>query len=315
MILAMDIGNTRTKAFLIDKHLKIIDKKIWSTPDLFEPDRWKVFFNELDKINPLFTIVEKRISCVSWKAFLALRVYLGYDIIENFDPNKEFNSDLLILPLDSPFVFENRVPLDTTYTTGLIGSDRLLAAYVAYTLYNNSCMIVSLGTATTLDIVTNTGAFLGGAILPGIDVSYYGLKSRVSHLPELSELPIINNTIGKSTLESLSIGIYISHAMMIESLYIRQIKEADLQSEVSLILTGGRAFTIGNHIRLPFNIKEDLVIYGLALIPSWQKTADQINIKDLQENPSHFDYQSQNNEGMKEFNELNNLIKSKNSNT
>lgn len=292
MIVAIDIGNTRVKARLIDKNLNIIEKKSWSTPDLFEPDRWNVFFEELDTLNPLFSISEKRISCVSWRAFLALRVYFGYDLLDHFNPNKEFNTDLMILPLDSPFVFETMIPLDTTYMSGLIGTDRLLSGYAANRLFHESMVVVNLGTATTIDLITNAGIFLGGAILPGVDVAYSGLLSRATHLPPLSQLPDTDKSLGNSTLHSLSVGAYIAHAAVIEALYIRQKEEANLQSSVGLLLTGGRHATIGAHMRLPFMVKDDLVSYGLALMPSWQKTVDQINTEHLQEDYHPKNFQS-----------------------
>ena len=70
----------------------------------------EVFFDEMYQLNSLFFIADLKISCVSWKAFLALRVYLGYDSLESFDINSTFNKDFFILPINTPIILENSIP-------------------------------------------------------------------------------------------------------------------------------------------------------------------------------------------------------------
>lgn len=267
MIFAIDVGNTRTKAMLIDEQLKIVAQKNWSTPEFFEPDRWKYFFDIMHELDPLFFIAELRISCVSWRAFLSLRVHLGYDTKELFDINREFREDLLILPIHNSVILESDIPINREFVTGMIGTDRLLAAYAAHKIFEKNITIASLGTATTIDLVTGTGVFFSGSILPGIDVSYQGLLDRATSLPALSELPLSDTMLNTNTAESLYTGLFLSQALVIEEMSKKQTEEACLKNPCSIVLTGGRSFSVSPHIRMEHNIVENLVTYGLALIP------------------------------------------------
>ncbi len=267
MIFAIDVGNTRTKAVLIDETLNIVTQKNWSTPEFFEPDRWNSFFDEMYALNPLFFIAELRISCVSWRAFLSLRVYLGYDTKESFDINKEFNEDLLILPINNSVILESDIPINREFVTGMVGTDRLLAAYAAHKIFKKNTTVVCLGTATTIDLITGTGVFFSGSILPGIDVSYQGLLDRATSLPPLSDLPLSDKMLNTNTTHSLYTGLFLSQALVIEEMSKKQIQEASLKNPCNVVLTGGRSYSISSHIRKQHDIVENLVAYGLALIP------------------------------------------------
>lgn len=270
MIAAYDIGNTNVKVFLYDDNRTLIAKKTRPTPDLFEPQMWHLFHEELKALNPAFAAAQKRISCVSWKAFLALRVYLGYAPEETFDENLPFDPSLLGgLPADSPFVFESMIPLSVSNQDGLVGTDRLLAAYALYTLYKDSYFVAGLGTATTIDLITASGIFLGGAIIPGVDSAYSGLISRAPHLPPIFDLPPAQKILGTNVAEALAAGTFVGHAVMLEGLFSRMRRDAALEESVNLALTGGRAYSISPYIRIPHTVKEDLVALGLALMPAW----------------------------------------------
>ena len=267
MIFAIDVGNTRTKAVLIDENLKIVAQKNWSTPEFFEPDRWKYFFEIMYALDPLFFIAELRISCVSWRAFLSLRVHLGYDTKESFDINREFNKDLLILPIHNFVILEADIPINREFVTGMIGTDRLLAAYAAHKIFKKNTTVVCLGTATTIDLITGTGVFFSGSILPGIDVSYQGLIDRANSLPALSDLPLSDKMLNTDTAHSLYTGLFLSQALVIEEISKKQIQEAALKNPCNIALTGGRSYSISPHIRMEHDIVDNLVAYGLALIP------------------------------------------------
>ncbi|MGL5955322.1 MAG: type III pantothenate kinase [Brevinema sp.] len=270
MICAIDVGNTKTKAFLLDEKLTIIQQKNWNTPDLFDPERWRYFFDVLYQTDSLFFIADIRISCVSWKAFLALKVYLQYDLPEDFNTNREFNMDLMILPLKTPIVTENHIPLKRNFTQGLIGTDRLLSAYAVYHIFKTSTIIVSLGTATTIDLVTNTGVFLSGVIIPGIDTAYQGLTTRAVSLPQISDLEEVNQVITHNISESLYAGSFIAQAILIEEFTERLIAESGIKNQVNLMITGGRVHSVSKHLKKRHQIVDGLVAYGLALIPDWR---------------------------------------------
>ncbi len=271
MICAIDIGNTRVKVCLIDEKLNIIEHKNWNTPDLFEPDRWKYFFDVLNELNPLFFIADLRIACVSWRAFLALRVYLKLDSAENFNPHREFNPDYLIMPASSPVIVEGMIPLKS-FASGLIGVDRLLAAYAVYTLFKKTSIVASLGTATTIDMVTNTGIFISGAIVPGVDASYSGLLSRANYLPDISELAEPESTASSNVLEALYTGVFTAQGILIDEISQKLTRDTNVTTCKDMILTGGRAYSVSRHIKSKHMVIDNLTAYGLALAPDWKNS-------------------------------------------
>ncbi len=268
MICAIDVGNTKTKVFLIDDDYDIVEQKTWSTPDLFEPERWAYLFSVLNELNPLFMIADLRISCVNWKAFLALRVHLKYD--KDFDPQRGFDMELLDnLPEHSPVILEKNIPLKRDNIQGLIGSDRMLSAYAVNKIFNKSAVVVSLGTATTIDLVTKSGEFVSGVIAPGVDSAYQGLIERATSLPAISDLTIPENNLSKNGLESLYLGSFVAQAILIEQFMFRITKDYKTSHSVDLILTGGRANSISQHLVKKHTVVDGLVGYGLALLPAW----------------------------------------------
>ncbi len=265
MICAVDVGNTQTKFFLIDDDYDIIAQKSWSTPDLFEPGGWAYIFSILDTLNPLFMSADLRISCVNWKAFLALRVYLKYD--KDFNPQRGFEMELLNnLPKNTPVVLEKNIPLKRDNIQGLIGSDRMLSAYAVHKIFNKSAIVVSLGTATTIDLVTESGEFVSGVIAPGVDSAYQGLIEKATSLPAISALTPPENNLSTNGLESLYLGSFVAQAILIEQFMLRITKDYKISSSVDLILTGGRASSISPHLDKKHTVVDGLVGYGLALL-------------------------------------------------
>ncbi|MGL5721748.1 MAG: type III pantothenate kinase [Brevinema sp.] len=266
MTTAFDIGNTNVKVFLIDKDGTVVSKKTRPTPDLFEPQAWYEFLEVLKESHEGFRNSKMRISCVNWRVFLALRVVFGYTPAEEFDTDVPFDPALMELPDDSPFVLEQMIPLERPSVPGLIGTDRLLSAFALYDMYKESFFVVSLGTATTIDLVTGEGIFYGGVICPGLDSSYAGLLSRAPHLPAMTELPSPDKIVGTNTLQALSAGSIIAHAVMIDGFIARMRRDAGLAGPVNIVLTGGRAFTISPYMRSPHTVQEHLVALGLTYL-------------------------------------------------
>lgn len=270
MICTIDVGNTKAKIFLFDENLNVVEKKTWSTPDLFEPERWDYLFNTLYTLNSLFFIADLRISCVSWRAFLALRVYLKYDMPNEFKTDRAFNPDLMILPPSSPIIIESSIPVKKDYVSGLVGADRLLAAYASFQIFQKTCAVVSLGTATTIDVITNAGVFLSGAILPGIDVSYQGLLNRATSLPNISELKDSGDVVSNTSAEALYNGVFRGQGILISGYITNMLESIQLSGDVEVIITGGRAQSVSKHIDMPHLTTDGLVNYGLALVPDWK---------------------------------------------
>lgn len=117
-----------------------------------------------------------------------------------------------------------------------VGSDRIVNASAAYEKYKCSVIIVDFGTATTIDVVSKKGEYLGGAIAPGIETSSEELFRRAAKLFKV-EIVKPANAIGKTTEESLRSGVYYGTIGQVDGL-VRRIKK-ELKNKPKVIATGG----------------------------------------------------------------------------
>ncbi len=118
------------------------------------------------------------------------------------------------------------------------GADRLVNAVGAFIEYGGPSIVIDSGTATTFDIVAKDGAFEGGVILPGINLSLQALHEHAARLPRV-EIRDPGRVIGKDTVTAMQAGIYLGSIDMIEGL-IRRIK-AEYGQPMKVIATGGVA--------------------------------------------------------------------------
>ena len=146
-----------------------------------------------------------------------------------------------------------------------VGQDRLINALAAFNEYKTSLIIIDCGTATTLDVVTEDGLFLGGIICPGLLISAEVLFSKAAQLFQVNlEMP--ENIIGKNTTDSMKSGLIYGYGGMIDSLIKKLIEEIKLpEGKIpNIVLTGGLAKKI-----LPIlpNViyHDDLTLRGLYL--------------------------------------------------
>ena len=146
-----------------------------------------------------------------------------------------------------------------------VGQDRLINASAAYHEYKTALIIIDCGTATTLDVVTAEGVFLGGVICPGLLISAEVLFSKAAQLFQVNlEKP--ENIIGKNTTDSMKSGLINGYGGMIDSLIKKLTKEIILQGQSSpkVVITGGLAkkiFPILSNVIC----HDDLTLRGLNL--------------------------------------------------
>jgi type III pantothenate kinase len=143
-----------------------------------------------------------------------------------------------------------------------VGADRVANAIAATQRRPKcNCLIVDCGTATTFDVVTAEGDYLGGAILPGLGISAEMLSSRTARLPSV-EIARPESALGRSTVESIQAGLYHGHVGAIRHLASRLAQEAFAGAKPVIIGTGG--FTRMFESELLFDeIVPELVLYGL----------------------------------------------------
>ena len=146
-----------------------------------------------------------------------------------------------------------------------VGADRALNAIAAHAKYQGNLVVVDFGTATTFDFVGPSGAYKGGIIAPGINLSLDALVSAAAKLPRIAiEAPEDTSVIGRTTQSQMLIGIYWGYVAMIEGLVERMRREIDGPEMV--IATGGLAKLFDKHTKVFDAIEPDLTIQGLSLL-------------------------------------------------
>lgn len=144
-----------------------------------------------------------------------------------------------------------------------VGADRAVHAIAAQSVAMGEKIVISFGTATTLDHVGADGAYCGGIIAPGINLSLEALVGNTAQLPRIAiEAPDDDSVIGRTTQRQMLIGIYWGYVSLIEGLLARMKKEIGVP--VTVIATGGLAGLFGQHNDLFDRIEPDLALTGLA---------------------------------------------------
>lgn len=148
---------------------------------------------------------------------------------------------------------------------GAVGNDRLINAFVAGLLYGTPAIVIDLGTATTLDVVAPDGAFLGGAIAPGLGL---GLDALVEHSAQLPAVPleVPERAIGTDTVSAMLSGAVLGYFGLVKEL-VRRIRGELGAAKPKVVLTGGlSALPWTNSIPSVDIIDPLLTLRGLALL-------------------------------------------------
>ena len=148
-----------------------------------------------------------------------------------------------------------------------LGADRLVDAAGAYYTYGGPCIIIDFGTATTYDVVTEKGEFIGGATAPGIGICANALSSQAAKLPEI-EITKPDKIIAKNTVKSMQAGIVYGYIGQTEYI-IKKLKE-EYGKNMKVISTGGLGRIIANETDSIYIHDADLTFKGLKII--YEKT-------------------------------------------
>lgn len=146
-----------------------------------------------------------------------------------------------------------------------VGADRALNAIAAHAKYSGDVVVIDFGTATTFDVVDFGGAYKGGIIAPGINLSLDALVGAAAKLPRIAiEAPSDTSVIGRTTQSQMLIGIYWGYVAMIEGLIARV--KGEIGRPVKVVATGGLADLFQKHTGAFDAIEPDLTIQGLWLL-------------------------------------------------
>lgn len=153
-----------------------------------------------------------------------------------------------------------RVLTDNPYE---VGADRLVNAVAAHARYRCPAVVVDFGTATTLDVVSAEGDYLGGAIAPGVMIALEALTGRAARLSAV-ELAIPPHAIGRNSAQAIQSGTVLGYLGLIEGLLARVSDE--LGATPTVIATGGLGAIFADHSSLIQFYEPDLTLIGLNLV-------------------------------------------------
>ena len=147
-----------------------------------------------------------------------------------------------------------------------VGTDRIVNALAASTLYGGPAIVVDVGTATTFDVVGKGGEYLGGAIAPGVEISLEALGRRGAQLRRV-ELVRPRSVIAKNTVEALQSGAVFGFAAQIDGVVTRMVAELGVaRSNLTVVATGGLAPVVLAECTEVDKHEPALTLIGLRLV-------------------------------------------------
>ena len=144
-----------------------------------------------------------------------------------------------------------------------VGADLVVGAVAALREHKSPMIVIDMGTATTMIVLDETGAFIGGAISPGVKISMDALTDRTALLPGL-QLDQPRKAIGRNTIDCMRSGIMMGAACMIDGMVERM--EAELGRKATVVATGGIAKFVLPMCRNEILYDKDLLLKGLAIL-------------------------------------------------
>ena len=143
------------------------------------------------------------------------------------------------------------------------GADLVVGAVAALRFHKPPMIVIDMGTATTMMVLDESGAFIGGSISPGVKLSLDALTNGTALLPGL-QLDAPRKAIGRNTIDCMRSGIMMAHACMIDGMVERM--EAELGSKATVVATGGIAKFVLPMCRTQILYDKDLLLKGLAIL-------------------------------------------------
>ena len=255
MLLTIDIGNSNLTVGLLRAGALAVSRRA-VTPARATPDEVEVLIDGLLRLDDVAFADVSAIACASVVPNLT-------GAIETIAARRE--RPLVVATAGSvPIAIRVDRPSE-------VGADRLVNALAAQRLYGTPAVVVDFGTATTFDCVAGDGAYVGGAIAPGLELGLEALASRTAQLPRV-ELRVPDRAIGRNTVSAIQSGTVFGYLALAGGLLARIRRElaethAIDPSEVRAILTGGlSAAPWARQLEGVDAIDPDLTLKGLAIL-------------------------------------------------
>ena len=250
MLLAIDVGNTNTVLGLFDEAgVRIADWRL-TTQREQTVDEYGVLFRNL------FSLRQIEVSSVT--AIIVSSVVPPLDTTLKGMCERYFGQ--------KPLFVEPGVKTGLSIHTdnpAEVGADRIVNCVAAFQKYGGPCIVVDLGTATTFDVVSRKGEFIGGAIAPGLGISADALFSRAARLMRV-DIRRPTKVIGTNTVEHLQIGLYYGYLGLIDGILERLLREFSMEARV--IATGGLANQLAQDSKYISLVDDWLTLEGLLLV-------------------------------------------------
>jgi len=252
MLLCADIGNTYTTVGLLAGG-SVLDHWRMATDERRTADEWAVLIRSLVGESAVREELDGVAVCATVPSVLhewrdMLRGYYGDVPHVVVEPGVKTGVPIL---MDNPRE---------------VGSDRIMNALAASVLFPGTSIVVDFGTATTFDVVSVRGEYIGGAIAPGIEISLDALGRRGAQLRKV-ELLRPRTVIAKNTVEALQSGILYGFASQVDGIVTRMVAELKMDiGQVNVIATGGLAPVVVEECATFTEHQPWLTLLGLELV-------------------------------------------------
>lgn len=247
MILAIDMGNSNIKIGIVRDAKDIIEERVTTAYDKtsleYASDIMAVMgFHGVKKHEITGAIISSVVPPLTGTLVTAVRKVLGMD----------------------PLIVSNSIKMDIRlskfkYPKG-VGADLIVGAEAAYMNYKAPCIVINMGTATTITVVDDNAEFLGGSIMPGMKQSANCLSSSTATLPEI-DLDKPGKAISRDTVQCMKSGVVYGIAGGIDAIVDKAVKE--LGKDCTIIACGGMAKFAIPYCRHKIKIDETLLMKGL----------------------------------------------------
>ncbi|HEY9167648.1 MAG TPA: type III pantothenate kinase [Candidatus Kryptonia bacterium] len=249
MLLCIDVGNTHTQFGVYDRKKLKHDYRVASELVRTEDEFGMVVLSLLNHHG----VGSKKIEGVGISSVVPNLT----DILVRMS-RKYFKCEPLVIGPDLELGI--RIEYDEPKA---VGSDRICDAVAGYLKYGGPLIILDFGTATTYDVVSADGTYLGGAIAPGVETAAGDLQRRAAKLPRI-ELRFPETAIGKTTVASMQSGIMFGVVDSMEGM-VKRIR-ASIGSHAKVIATGGFAKMVASQSSIIDKIEPALVLEGVRII-------------------------------------------------
>ncbi len=254
MLLAIDCGNTNTVFSIWDGTRFIATWRI-ATDHKRTADEYFVWLSSLLMLTKTKAhVTEAIISSTVPRVVFNLRVLC----------NRYFDCRPLVV--GKP---ECRLPVPPRVDQGTtVGPDRLVNTVAGFDLFGGDLIVLDFGTATTFDVVDIDGAYVGGVIAPGVNLSLEALHMAAAALPHV-DITKPAQVIGTNTVACMQSGVYWGYVGLIEGI-VREVRR-ERPRPMKVIATGGLATLFAQGTDLFHAVEDDLTIHGLVLIHDFNK--------------------------------------------